>query len=472
MTQLPSGLSTRPETFAPASESNLRLQRAVESLNLNLDDELHRYRQARSGQVTPTPARLQLRTQRKPIDLITVKSTAATATAAAAAPPPPPNARLQEILGQSSTPSVQAYPPQATVNQVRMSHGGTLTTYRPSPEDYLESTEALLGSLPNAGQQHREPAYVPSFGRQLATPLGVGALLLLLVTSAGFGYLVTSPQAIQHLTDNAITRRLKGDPIPADSNADSVALDGLESQAESGFKPLGPDLSEKEFASLDLNNISTLPSADSPKSPAAAAAPGTTSPTMVGGQPLPISGQRPGEPRTTGPRPGVLTPAGGSGGVLRAEIVTAPRAAVSAPRAAVSPRSVATAAPARSAPAPATAPAARVAPPAASAQPPRPLAANRAPAAPPAPIAPPAVAPPAPITQAPPQATAPSYYVVTDYNGAQSLESARSAVGDAYVRNFSNGTRIQMGAFSQPSSAQNLVNELQGQGIPAQVISP
>ncbi|MBD1872980.1 SPOR domain-containing protein [Nodosilinea sp. FACHB-131] len=467
MTQLPSGLSTRPETFAPASESNLRLQRAVESLNLNLDDELHRYRQARSGQVTPTPARLQLRPNRKPIDLITVKSTAAPATAAAAAPPPPSNARLQEILGQSSVPNVQAYPPQATAHQVRMSHGGTLTTYRPSPEDYLESTEALLGSLPNARQQRHEPAYVPSLGRQLTTPLGVGALLLLLVTSAGFGYLVTSPQAIQHLTDNAITRRLKGDPIPADNQADSVALDGLDNQAESDFKPLGPDLSEKEFASLDLNNISTLPSANSSKSPAPAAGlPGTTSPTMVGGQPLPTNGQRPGEPRTTGPRPGVLTPAGGSGGVLRANIVTAPRAAVS-------PRPAATAAPPRSAPAPVTAPpAVRVAPPAANAQPPRPLAANRAPAAPATPAAPPAVAPPAPITQAPPQAAAPSYYVVTDYSGTQSLESARGAVGDAYVRNFSNGTRIQMGAFSQESSAQNLVNELQGQGIPAQVISP
>lgn len=461
MTQLPSGLSTRPETFAPASESNLRLQRAVESLNLNLDDELHRYRQARSGQVTPTPARLQLRTQRKPIDLITVKSTAAAATGAAV-PPPPPNPRLQEILGQSSVPNVQAYPPQTAVHQVRMSHGGTLTTYRPAPEDYLESTEALLGSLPTNGQRRREPDYSPSLRRQLTTPLGVGALLLLLVTSAGFGYLVTSPQAVQHLTDNAITRRLKGDPAPAEG-ADAVALDGPNSQSEAGFKPLGPDLSEKEFASLDLNNISTLPAADSPNSPAAAS--GTTPPAMVGGQPLPIAGQRPGEPRTTGPRPGVLTPAGGSGGVLRAEIVAAPRAAVN-------PRPAATAAPTRSAPAPATAPSAvRVAPPAANARPPQPLAANRAPAAPSTPAAPPAVAPPAPITQAPP-AAAPSYYVVTDYNGTQSLESARGAVGDAYVRNFSSGTRIQMGAFSQQSSAQNLVNQLQGQGIPAQVISP
>ncbi|PZV19402.1 MAG: hypothetical protein DCF21_07240, partial [Leptolyngbya sp.] len=171
MPQLPSGLSTRPESFAPSGESNLRLQRAVESLNLNLDDELHRYRQNRSENATvpATPARLQLRQNRKSLDLIALK-TAATSTAVAAAAPLP-NARLQEILGQASVPSSQAYPPKATVNQVRLSHGGTLTTYRQAPEDYLESTEALLGSVPPQSRRQAE-AYTPSLARQLATPLG------------------------------------------------------------------------------------------------------------------------------------------------------------------------------------------------------------------------------------------------------------------------------------------------------------
>ncbi|MFQ4139159.1 SPOR domain-containing protein [Nodosilinea sp. PGN35] len=465
MTQLPSGLSTRPESFAPASESNLRLQRAVESLNLNLDNELQRYRQGRLGQSTPTPARLQLRPNRKPIDLITVKATPA-ATAAAVPPPPPPNPRLQEILGQAAVPNAQSFSSQTAVHQVRLSHGGTLTTYRPTPDDYLESTEALLGSLPTAGHRRAEPEYAPSLMQQLTTPLGVGALLLLLVGSAGFGYLVTSPEAVQHLSDNPITRRLKGEPSVAESNSETTAaLEGPNGQAEAGFKPLGPDLSEKEFASLDLNNISTLPSTNSTSRQAL---PGATQPAMVGAQPLPAGDQRPGEPTASTPRPGVLTPAGGSGAVVRAEIVTAPGAAVS-------PRASAPAPAAQSAPAPAPAQAAptpRVAPPAANAQPPQPLALDRAPAAAPASPPPAAIAPPAPITQVPPQASAPSYYVVTDYNGAQSLESARSAVGDAYVRNFSSGTRIQMGAFSQQSSAQNLVNQLQGQGIPAQVISP
>jgi cell division septation protein DedD len=59
--------------------------------------------------------------------------------------------------------------------------------------------------------------------------------------------------------------------------------------------------------------------------------------------------------------------------------------------------------------------------------------------------------------------------VVADYTGNQSLESARGVVGDAYVRDFQGGTKIQMGAFSQESSARDLVQRLQQQGIPAQV---
>jgi cell division septation protein DedD len=42
-------------------------------------------------------------------------------------------------------------------------------------------------------------------------------------------------------------------------------------------------------------------------------------------------------------------------------------------------------------------------------------------------------------------------------------------VSDAYVRNFQGSPKIQMGAFSQESSAHDLVQQLQQQGIPAQI---
>lgn len=110
-----------------------------------------------------------------------------------------------------------------------------------------------------------------------------------------------------------------------------------------------------------------------------------------------------------------------------------------------------------------------IAPPAANAQPPQPLG-SVAVAPTPTGITPPP--PLAPSAQPAAPAAQPNYYVITDYSGSQSLESARSAVGDAYVRNIAGGTKIQMGAFSQESSARNLAEQLQQQGIPAQVYTP
>ena len=498
MPQLPSGLSTKPDRFAPSGESSLRLQRAIESLALNLDDELNRYRRSRAGDsvVPTTPTRLPLRQTRKPIDLIALKTAAIAGSKPATPPPPPPNAKLRDLLGQPSEPSVQAYPPKTAINQVRLSHGGTLTTYRAAPDDYLESSEALLGNLPHGVQATDDSDYEPSLLSQLATPLGMGALLLLLVGSASFGYLITSPQAVSHLTDNPITRRIKGtaapESLPSDGPSTTQALGNQldagqtntgqtdAGQTDARFKPVGPDLSDQEFGSLDLSRISTLPSESS-----AATSRSFPARSEVTGTPRPANSSAEANPQGTSTAT-TSTPVGQE--ALSNATVAAPVRSTSSPTIAAQPSAVtpsrptatvAPAAPAR----PTAPPVAMPEPPRpAPAQPPQPIAVNRTPpplATPPAPLTAPApvarpapIAPPAPLTQAPPQAPAATYYVVTDYSGAQSLESARSAVGDAYVRNFSSGTRIQMGVFSQPSSAQNLVNQLQGQGIPAQVITP
>ena len=93
---------------------------------------------------------------------------------------------------------------------------------------------------------------------------------------------------------------------------------------------------------------------------------------------------------------------------------------------------------------------------------------------------------PAPAASAPPLQPAPSatetapasrepissYYVVADYTGDPSLESAREAVGDAYVRNFDDGARIQLGAFNTEAGAAALVEELQNQGIEVRIYEP
>jgi len=65
------------------------------------------------------------------------------------------------------------------------------------------------------------------------------------------------------------------------------------------------------------------------------------------------------------------------------------------------------------------------------------------------------------------------YYVVTDYSGDASLNDAREAVGDAYVRNFPDaGAQVQFGAFTDSAGAESLLNELQRQGISAEIYQP
>ncbi len=465
-------LPSQPKDGATAP--SLLVQQAVSSLMLGLDDELLRYRQSRSGQVPKGPgSTIKFRqAARKPIKLMTVNQAAAataprTGTSSlAVAPSPPTNPQVQAILGQQAQPTTQAYIPKTTVHRTQLSHGGTLTTYRAMPEDYLESSEALLGSLPQDEANDLDEG--SSLTRQLISPLGIGALLLLLVGSASFGYLVTSPQAVSHLTENPLVQRLTGNSDASDGEvASEMAI--AEDSPTPGLRGIGPDLSEQEFMALSLDRISALPGSQSSSRPATRevelddmdmdtpeAAPNTTD-------------------SATSPDRQALSSQGTTS--VQAEIVRPP-AQANLETGATAPRASASPAPSRQQPA-ATTPPARVqaAPPAASAPPPQPLAANPAPAAP-RPIAPPAplsqapaASPPAPITQAPP-APSTSYYVVTDYAGNQSLESARTVVGDAYVRSFPNGTRIQLGAFSQESSARNLVQQLQNQGIPAQVYTP
>lgn len=316
-----------------------------------------------------------------------------------------------------------------------------LMTYQAIPDDYLESTEALLQSAftPPSGSLRPDSNvdYTPTLARRLTTPLGLGALLLLLVSSAGLGYLLTNPSAAKHLSPAVLLGRNTPEQQAATANAGETAF-------APGLAGSGPDLSEKEFVDLSLGTLSTLPTT--------AAAPGVAS------TPLTLRA-----PSAAPPTP--ATPPGAPA----APAATAPlRPANGLPPVASRPTPVPTTV--RAVPAPARPAPARPAParPAASQPAPSQPAAAPRPVAPIAPPPLPAAASPAPSASA----AAASHYVVTDYTGDQSLSAARTAVEGAYVRNFPSGARIQLGAFDQAASAEELVESLQRQGISAEVYSP
>ena len=393
------------------------LQSALNSLNVQLEQELARYRWARQGQTLPQKPIFKPR--QRPLNLISVAARPAGSSAApggrAVPPPPPPNPRLQPPASAAGS---QAIPPStwaggAIVPQAEAAPSDYMAS------DYMASSEALLESLGNETSEPTPAAYGPptsSWTQALATPLGMGALLLLLLVSGGLGYVLVNPSAVSHLA------ALWPFSNPADStptpDQETVVVD---SPSDRSGPALSPNLSEQEFVRLDLSTLSTLP-LSAIRSPQAASTPTTAVDST---------------PTTTAIAPDSDR---SQGATTDATTASPPPAAPRANR-----------------PAPAA--------PAAPAATPAPRPAATAPAAPRQPAASRPAATPAPVVTG-------SYYVVTEYTGDPSLNQARQAVGDAYVRNFPVGARIQLGAFSSEADAAAHAEALQGQGISAQVYNP
>ena len=426
----------------------------------------------------------------------------------------------------------------------------------PNPDDYLESSEELLRSLEDEEKRAEAIAAdsVKSDPKQslidsIFTPLGVGSILLLILSSATLGYLVIRPS----------TLNMVASWFDLDNNASPGRT---QIQPEGGLSNLSPDLAASEFDPLKASNLSSLPgvveqkaldtpnqaegetegttenaeasnseasNSDASNSEASASASSAVSsrvnnsgfpntggaavapPARVVGPSLStslptapprVAPPRPGRtpraatpsPAPTPPPPRVTPPA-----PIRTTPVTAtpaPRRAPTVPVDDVVPGPIPTPVEEQEGdpsigvrPTVPTAPAAQQAPPSpqtSSSPSPAPVA-TPAPAPAPAPVATPAPAPapspvatpapaPAPTAVAspsPPTSSSPVqedlYYVTTPYTGDQSLESAREAVSGSYVRSFPEGTQVQMGAFSNPSGAETLRQDLQEQGIQAEI---
>lgn len=293
-------------------------------------------------------------------------------------------------------------------------------------DDYLESSEHLLQSLADDEADLRtEPA--PRMLDTLLTPLGIGSMVLLLLSSVTLGYVITHPTSLPFMAAESGEDATAG----ADNDLTLPEEDTAVSDA-----PFTPDLSSQEFRDLNLDTLSTLPedavdgSVDGSTDELAGAA---------------ISEENGASDATNSSETSATTPT--------AQPTPAPQ-----------PQTQAAAPAARPAPAPA---------PAATAPAPRP---QPAPSPSPAPVVTAAPSPPPQSTPAPsPVAAAPSaapetyYYVVTDYTGDAALGAAQDAVPDAYVRNLSGGAVVQFGAFSEEGRARALSQDLQNQGISARI---
>ncbi len=429
------------EPFSPEpSALHPMLQKALDNLDVQLEDELTRYRQHRyrqSGEKT----RVQ--------DLDNAPHRNPELRQVPIAPPP------LDYAPNYAPDSAESYPLDldiweteagnhpAQTNQSHLSNFDARRVVREMREpelahDYFASSEELLKSFPHAEvtTTKRQPSLLDT----LLTPLGVGSMLLLLLSSISLGYVIMHPASLGLMA--ALGGDRNNDPTPAPlPNSD---------------QSISPNLASDEFVDVNLNTLSQLPRSDRPST--VVTVPQTATPALS-----------PSSSRSTAPSATTEPSATTDAPRLSAAITQPPIQTVTIPsqpvirqsESALPPAQVRAPAPAYVPPAPAYVP---PAPKPAYVAPPQPAATAPQPA--------PALAdaPPVPIAQAPPSAN--RYYVVTDYTGDPSLSQARQAIGDAYVRNFNDGAKVQMGSFEDSASAEQMAQQLQQQGVPAKVYQP
>lgn len=65
-----------------------------------------------------------------------------------------------------------------------------------------------------------------------------------------------------------------------------------------------------------------------------------------------------------------------------------------------------------------------------------------------------------------------NYYVTLPFTTEQGLANIRQSVEEAFVRQFSDGNRVQLAAFNSSAAAQQFVEELKSRSITAQIYGP
>ncbi|BAZ13780.1 hypothetical protein NIES4071_56200 [Calothrix sp. NIES-4071] len=288
VTHLGSQLSKTPSLKPP-------LAAALAGMEVQLDRELARYRRTRTGgyrasnqsssytpnsssvglqyltPVTATPPEnvadsinLDENTTEIPIPENVTPSTSTNEIPLPPPPPPPPPPPLFPDV--TITPPVKetAISPQNSgsivpVTTIKASKDENIepritdSTSQNQPEDYLESSEALLRSLTEeAPKAEKRPK---SNSDTLLSPLGIGSILLLLMASVILGYVVINPKSLPQFSLNGLFKR--NNSTATNTDIDSQSSNGnTQTVAQPQLTPIPryPNLAKDEFPEVKTPN--------------------------------------------------------------------------------------------------------------------------------------------------------------------------------------------------------------------------
>ncbi|NEQ22178.1 MAG: hypothetical protein F6K28_23890 [Microcoleus sp. SIO2G3] len=452
---------------------NPTLQAALGSFDVQLEEELARYRRQRSGRpIVPTRG-LGRNQSRKPIELIPVDNGGeSTPLPASRRLPPsqlmpfpltlgnqtpgatPAKETQDEPTAQQNANSQQTTPQTTSSLTSEGSANEQLTPPREpahteddlaqfaaepaQPEDYLESSEQLLRSLGEEEADIHQPR--KRFTDRLLTPLGVGSVLLLLLSSATVAYIITNPYTLSILGFNKSAE--KKTTTIAQSPTQTTEANSEVAKETPVVK--GPDLASDEFVDVNISNLSRLEASPAPATSASPIPPLPDLPSPVVTPVAPSAVPNPVPPRGSSDLSSTLLPPAAQSGV-----VPPPLSVVPAPASPTSVPPVRTPSTVAAKPQPSVAPASP--------------SVTQQPEASPSQVQVAANATPSKDNY---------YYVLLNDGSESTLQQARTIVPDAYTRDFPQGTRVQMGAFKVEAEAKSLVAQLQQQGISASIYRP
>lgn len=317
-----------------------QLAAALSCLEVQLDQELARYRRTRTGYNIPNQSRvssnapqpqqtaiaaldgvfkagissekpistltspvqqqtvLQQNTPSASVEVETPQSMPAATTVNTELPKPP----KVEIIDKTDTPlKANASIVPAVVKSDQTENTLSDDTLKQPPDDYLESSEALLRSLTEEPQKRK-----PSNSDSLLSPLGIGSMLLLLVASLTLGYVLFNPKSLSVFSFGGKSQP-NSPPTASTTNVKNTEV--AKPQTPTTPIPKYPNLATDEFPEVnDPNDVVGLkpkakPTPTAIPNPVAAQIPVNPLSAAPIQQAQPKPGQIPTPKATTSPKP-------------------------------------------------------------------------------------------------------------------------------------------------------------------------